>query len=370
MINNTQINWATIRRPASLSGTTVVSDRSDVEMPKKLVPRAIQGHTIVRKAFKNSKIQARHGLSFDRMRAIDISKHGVKVQLTKKTTGKLKVLVDDATDKLWLAEKARREALGETKEEIMEKPPLDRPIRQLEITAQLNDFSLTTQQHLDVLEQASSKGAFQSEEGKAFLAQTVERIIDNPTVPLRAADWFSIKNLVNEMDIPDDFRDMGIEEGVINEDEFLENSGFYSIWLLSRIIGPTGSLQVAFTEDGDLVNILEMPRAMMGSSLDLQDSQLYVESSRGPKGPPESENEPAIPVPIVGETKTQNETSEEESRRLIKNAKAREVRSSLLTPRERQSLKDARRVASGEVSVAKLRELQLRREAYAARRGF
>ena len=115
---------ANLRRPSFLSGSVVINEKPQVKALNKAIFRRFNNNDIARPSFKQKAPRARHGISEDRLRMIDISEHGTKVQLSEKALEKLSVMVKDETDKAWLKEEARRLDLGETIADLINKPPL------------------------------------------------------------------------------------------------------------------------------------------------------------------------------------------------------------------------------------------------------
>ena len=145
---------ANLRRPSFLSGSVVINEKPQVKALNKAIFRRFQNNDIARPSFKQKAPRARHGISEDRLRMIDISEHGTKVQLSEKALEKLSVMVKDETDKAWLKEEARRLDLGETIADLINKPPLGRPQRQREARVDIGSNLLPLGQNLTLIESA------------------------------------------------------------------------------------------------------------------------------------------------------------------------------------------------------------------------
>ena len=79
---------ANLRRPSFLSGSIVISEKPQVKPLKKTIFRRFNNNDIVRPSFKQTATRARHGISEDSLRMIDVSQHGTKVQLSEKALEK------------------------------------------------------------------------------------------------------------------------------------------------------------------------------------------------------------------------------------------------------------------------------------------
>lgn len=168
---------ANLRRPAFLSGSIVISEKPQTKPLNKAIFRRFQNNDFIRPSFKQTAPRARHGISEDRLRMIDIREHGTKVQLSDKALEKLSVMVKDETDKAWLKEEKRRLDLGETIADLINKPPLGRAQRQREERVDIGSDKLPLAEGLGLIESAMINNDY--EEKPEALIKIIYKVVDN-----------------------------------------------------------------------------------------------------------------------------------------------------------------------------------------------
>jgi len=168
---------ANLRRPAFLSGSIVISEKPQTKPLNKAIFRRFQNNDFIRPSFKQTAPRARHGISEDRLRMIDISEHGTKVQLSDKALEKLSVMVKDETDKAWLKEEARRLDLGETIADLINSPPLGRAQRQREERVDIGSDKLPLAEGLGLIESAMINKDYTENPDK--LIQIIYKVVNN-----------------------------------------------------------------------------------------------------------------------------------------------------------------------------------------------
>lgn len=264
---------ANLRRPSFLSGSIVISEKPQVKPLKKTIFRRFNNNDIVRPSFKQTAPRARHGISEDRLRMIDVSQHGTKVQLSEKALEKLSVMVKDETDKAWLKEKQRRLDLGETIADLINKPPLGRPQREKEARVDIGSELLPLQNNLTLIESAINNDDYKDK--PEDLESIIYNVVDNEYKNKKA---ISDRNLNRIRKITDRLRFRAkLFDSQVNLAKFNESPSKVIMHLITRdrVFDPK---QVLIDEDDlSAVSINEILLLLrQGRVIDLQKE--YVES--------------------------------------------------------------------------------------------
>lgn len=193
---------AKLKRPSFLSGSIIINEKPQVKALKETIFRRFQNRDLVRPSFKQTAPRGRHGISVDRLRMIDISEHGSKVQLSDKALKKLSVMVKDETDKAWLKEEKRRLDLGETIADLLNKPPLGRSQRTKEIRVDLGDERLPLAENLLLIESAIKNQDYK--DNPEDLLKVVYKVIDDEfknKKQIKRVNYNRIKNIIKDLKV-------------------------------------------------------------------------------------------------------------------------------------------------------------------------
>lgn len=193
---------AQLKRPSFLSGSIIINEKPQVKALKETIFRRFQNNDLVRPSFKQTAPRGRHGISVDRLRMIDISEHGSKVQLSDKALKKLSVMVKDETDKAWLKEEKRRLDLGETIADLLNKPPLGRAQRTKEIRVDLGDERLPLAENLLLIESAIKNEDYK--ENPEDLLKVIYKVIDDEfrnKKQIKRVNYNRIKNIIKDLKV-------------------------------------------------------------------------------------------------------------------------------------------------------------------------
>ena len=221
---------ANLRRPAFLSGSITINENPETKPLNNAIFRRFQQNDMVRPSFKQTAPRARHGISEDRLRMIDIREHGTKVQLSEKALTKLSVMVKDATDKKWLEEKARRIALGETIEELINKPPLGRPQRQKEERVNIGSNLLPLNDNIVLIESAIANDDYADKPND--LIKIIYKIINNDYARKKTVsqkNWNRLKIITTKLNAV-----LNIDDKQIGLEKFMENPAKLLLHLLTQ----------------------------------------------------------------------------------------------------------------------------------------
>ena len=221
---------ANLRRPSFLSGSIVISEKPQVKPLKKTIFRRFNNNDIIRPSFKQTAPRARHGISEDRLRMIDVSQHGTKVQLSEKALKKLSVMVKDETDKAWLKEKQRRLDLGETIADLINKPPLGREQRQREERVDIGSDLLPLAQNLTLIESAINNDDYKDK--PEDLERIIYKVVDSEYKGKKA---ISERNLNRIRKITERLRFKGkLYDKLVNLAKFNESPAKVIMHLITR----------------------------------------------------------------------------------------------------------------------------------------
>ena len=228
-----------LKRPAFKSGT--VADKTpDVSLPMNI--REGDGNWVMkRNNFLAPPIKGREQLDFEKLQAQDIATAGIKVQLGDKTIQQLfKVQIQDITDVEWLDEYARRLALGESADQLKNRPPFGRPQRQVSQMKNFSQQSNNVNDRVELLSAVVLQGFTDTRQKSAQVMAAVAALLNNiNNLSQMTKDNFdAIRIIIERLAIPKDWRSAGLPQRLYSLRQYRLNQGFVNLYLLSNI--PTG----------------------------------------------------------------------------------------------------------------------------------
>lgn len=171
-------------------------------------------------------------------RSVQFEVPDVSFELGAKTLDKFfNVMVPDPTDKEWLNEKKRRLALGETEEDIMNRPPLGRKQREIKKASNFADSTLKFKDQVEQINISMRKGFGESKQTLSQIMLKTAQILSD-VKQLEGLTFTETKNLQNSIDkmgIPFDYKMAGFTHRYFTLKEYLEKSGLINLFLLSNI---------------------------------------------------------------------------------------------------------------------------------------
>ena len=279
-----------------------------VQQVRRLIPRtetrALQTHSITRPQFYLDGPTARHGIAFDRLRVLDITQHGIKVQVTDPTLKKLqKIILNDDTDVEWLRERARLKALGMTDAQLEQSPPLGREQRK-ETATGAKAADLDTGEFLGVVNQGLVEGVYADIDRLTTMVDTlIERLEATPFTP---NEYIAVQRIAKQIGVPPNWED-NFDSRFITPQEWKEKgvAGGVTMYILSLVQSP----QRAIVHRGRNLSIGELSRVMRSGDfkLDLEDGTTVSLAEKAPILLPSF---PATPVQVRSIAETPDQRNE------------------------------------------------------------
>jgi len=236
-----------ITRPSFRAGTSSIT----TGVVPNLRPNnrtGIGNHTMVRNNFLAPAIASRamRVVPFEKLQLQTLKDEGVKVALGDKTIEKLiNVQIDDPSDTEWLAERARRKALGESDEQLKNKPPLGRPQRKIKQTTLLEQKNMALEDKLEQLTTAVNAGFATSNADKAKVVSELALLVDRvrSLVNLTRDQVDMITEITEKVQFPKDWRAVASSR-YLTKQEFQANKGMVLLYILNKAQNKNKPIQV------------------------------------------------------------------------------------------------------------------------------
>lgn len=234
-----------IVRPAYKSGGTYVQTKeATVNIANDRA--GIGNRTIIRPAFEEEAPMARTVFDFDRLQALDIEQAGTKVQLGESTLSKLfEVKVPDPRDTQWTEERDRVVRVLRTsglndqqiEEELRINKPLGREQRTVSKMQNIGTSGLGVSDKLKEIREEITAGKAQTLAARAILTGQIAMILNNQArvERLTGVELENIKNTLERLKIPEDWRKYNIPERVIDGKTFNANKGLIITYLMANL---------------------------------------------------------------------------------------------------------------------------------------
>ena len=195
---------------------------------------------------------------FERLRALDIEKHGMKVQLGEKTIADLVMTkVPDPTDIEWLVEKARLAAAG-----FPDRLPFGRLQRTVDKRINVASAALTNQDRLAALTQMIRDNRTQADADVHAIQNQLMALLGDVKflTDMTNKTLAEILNIIRLSNMPTDYIAAGIPYRFLNLEQFREDLGKNMMFFLAKAPN-TGDLRNPITlykddeKDSDNINI-------------------------------------------------------------------------------------------------------------------
>ena len=198
----------------------------------------IGNSAIVRNNFEAAPVASRamRIVPFEKLQLQTLASEGVKVALGDKTIEKIiNIQVDDPSDAEWIAERARRKALGESDEQLNNKPPLGRPQRKIKRTTLVEQKNLAFEDKLEQLTTAVNAGFASSNADRAKVVSELALLVDRvrSLVNLTRDQVDMITEITEKVQFPKDWRAVAPSRYLTRE-EFQANKGMLLLYILNK----------------------------------------------------------------------------------------------------------------------------------------
>jgi tellurite resistance protein len=236
-----------LNRPSFRAGTDSISTPN---VPS-LQPNRRSGvgnHSIVRNNFLATPVASRamRIVPFEKLQLQTLRDEGVKIAIGDKTLEKLvNVQVDDPSDTEWLAEYARRRALGQSDEQLKNNQPLGRPQRKIKRTTLLEQRNLDFKDKLEQLTTAVNAGFATSNADKAKVVSELALLVDRvrSLVSLTRDQYEQIIEITEKINFPKDWRSVAASR-YLTKQEFQANKGMIFLYILNKAQNKNKPIQV------------------------------------------------------------------------------------------------------------------------------
>ena len=226
-----------ITRPSFRAGTSSIT----TGVVPNLRPNnrtGIGNHTMVRNNFLAPAIASRamRVVPFEKLQLQTLAEEGVKVALGDKTIEKIiNIQVDDPSDAEWVAERARRKALGESDEQLKNKPPLGRPQRKIKRSTLVEQKNMAFEDKLEQLTTAVNAGFASSNVDRAKVVSELALLVDRvrSLVSLTRDQMDMIMEITEKVQFPKDWRAVASSR-YLTKQEFQANKGMIFLYILNK----------------------------------------------------------------------------------------------------------------------------------------
>ena len=195
------------------------------------------GAEIRRGGFTDKPFKTRIIRDAQQLELENIEEKGIKVQFGDDLLNKLiGVQVDDPRDKAWLDEYERRRALGETEQELKDKPPFGRTQKKVLERRGLGESNLKTDDKLEQIEKALREGNIQSSQERGYIAGEIAKIAmaGKKLADYTISELQQLKNTINYLKVPNSPDDMKLNR-FYDYEGYKENSGLINVFMLGNI---------------------------------------------------------------------------------------------------------------------------------------
>jgi hypothetical protein len=256
-----------IRRSRFLAGT--VASPSVEEVPEDITNNRVgTGNRLLRRpAFIAPTIKARDIVDFDKLILQDLSKHGLKIQLSDKTTDKLiGVSIPDPTDLQWIAEKQRLTSIGSTE------LPFGREQRKVRKQFNIAETGHSINDSLAIVRTAIQQSKTENTNDLANIGVLLINMLSRVGA-ITPNQILELSTLTRRLEIPRDLRRSGLDKRFFTQSELKQNpniAGAVMLHLINNI--PNG-----LSPNKPVKGLLGVPRDFR-TLFDLGDEVLDVEN--------------------------------------------------------------------------------------------